>query len=168
MSLGRTQQAGVSLRTYVLQGCNGCAFPSVVRVTIHVKDFLSIHRHDPREDAFLRREETRRGEGRVSGSSASFHFPPPNDALPKSVSGQPAARLGLKAPAPCSENKTPRLPHSRMKTGTLKDFCSRQINPLLGLLPAPGKPTKLFEPHTQLLPGFPQGSFGEVHSSGPD
>lgn len=39
--------------TYILQRGDGGALSSVVRVPVHVQDLLPLHRHDPRQDAFL-------------------------------------------------------------------------------------------------------------------
>lgn len=44
----RTPRAG-----YLLQRGDGRALPAIVGVPVHVEDLLSIHRHDPRQDAFL-------------------------------------------------------------------------------------------------------------------
>lgn len=38
---------------YLFQRCNGRAFPTIVGVPVHVQNLFPIHRHDPRQNAFL-------------------------------------------------------------------------------------------------------------------
>lgn len=40
---------------YLLQGGDGGALATVVRVPVHVQNLFPVHRHDPGQDAFLRK-----------------------------------------------------------------------------------------------------------------
>lgn len=39
--------------SYLLQGSDGRALPTIVGVPVHVQNLFPIHRHDPRKNAFL-------------------------------------------------------------------------------------------------------------------
>lgn len=38
---------------HLLQGCDGGTFTPIIWIPVHMQDFLPVHGHDPREDAFL-------------------------------------------------------------------------------------------------------------------
>ena len=40
--------------TYIIQGGDWCTLPTIVLLSVHVKNFLSIHRHKPTENTFLK------------------------------------------------------------------------------------------------------------------
>ena len=40
--------------TYIIQGGDWCTLPTIVLLSVHVKNFLSIHRHKPAENTFLK------------------------------------------------------------------------------------------------------------------